>query len=112
MCIAVPAGASHWMFMTRSMPGIMSGSRRGVCRLADASAHLLQPASTTMSTSGLLPRHRDMLASGRWFGSLPSPMQQALHDHARLVGLRAGELLFQRGDANDGLYAVLDGAIR
>ena len=39
-------------------------------------------------------------------------MQQALCRSARLVTLRAGELLFQRGDNNNGLYAMLDGAIR
>ena len=39
-------------------------------------------------------------------------MQQALYGNARLVTLRAGELLFQRGDDNNGLYAVLDGAVR
>jgi CRP/FNR family transcriptional regulator, cyclic AMP receptor protein len=65
-----------------------------------------------MSTSGLLPAHRDIVASGRWFAGLPASLQQALHDNARVVALRAGELLFQRGDRNNGLYAVLDGAIR
>ena len=65
-----------------------------------------------MSTSDLLPRQHDVVASGRWFRSLPSGMQEALHDHARLVTLRAGALLFQRGDANNGLYAVLNGAVR
>jgi CRP/FNR family transcriptional regulator, cyclic AMP receptor protein len=65
-----------------------------------------------MSTSELLPRQRQSLASGRWFASLPSSLQQALCDNARLVALRAGGLLFQRGDDNNGLYAMLDGAVR
>jgi CRP-like cAMP-binding protein len=62
--------------------------------------------------SDLSPLQRQILASGRWFAGLPSAMQQALGDSARLVTLRAGELLFQRGDDNNGLYAMLDGAIR
>jgi CRP-like cAMP-binding protein len=53
-----------------------------------------------------------MLASGRWFAGLPPSLQRTLCDHARLVTLRAGERLFQRGDDNDGLYGMLDGAVR
>lgn len=65
-----------------------------------------------MSTSELLPSQRRIVASGRWFGSLPSSLQQALCDNARPVTLRAGELLFQRGDDNNGLYGMVDGAVR
>jgi CRP-like cAMP-binding protein len=65
-----------------------------------------------MSTSDLLPVQRRVVASGRWFGSLPPSLQQALCGSARVVTLRAGELLFQRGDDNNGLYAMLDGTIR
>ena len=65
-----------------------------------------------MPTSDLLPLQHQILASGRWFASLPSSLQQALCANARLVTLRSGELLFQRGDDNNGLYAVLDGAVR
>ena len=64
-----------------------------------------------MSTAELRPPQRRMLASGHWFAGLPASLQQALCAHARVVTLRAGELLFQRGDCNDGLYAMLDGAI-
>jgi len=64
-----------------------------------------------MLTAELRPLQRRMLASGHWFAGLPASLQQALCEHAVVVTLRAGELLFQRGDANDGLYAVLDGAI-
>lgn len=55
---------------------------------------------------------RKILASGRWFSQLPVPLQEALCTHARVVTLRAGELLFQRGDENDGLYATLEGGVR
>lgn len=65
-----------------------------------------------MSRSELSAAQRQVLASGRWFAQLPVALQDALLDGARVVALRAGELLFQRGDANDGLYAMLEGAIR
>ncbi len=65
-----------------------------------------------MTTSDLRPLQRGILASGRWFSGLPSSLQQALCGNARVVTLRAGELLFQRGDDNDGLYGMLDGAVR
>jgi CRP/FNR family cyclic AMP-dependent transcriptional regulator len=65
-----------------------------------------------MSTSGLLPVQRQILTGGRWFAGLPTPFQQALSGHARVVALRAGDLLFQRGDDNDGLYGMLDGTVR
>jgi CRP/FNR family cyclic AMP-dependent transcriptional regulator len=64
-----------------------------------------------MSTVELRPPQRRILASGHWFAGLPASLQQALCADARVVTLRAGELLFQRGDCNDGLYAMLDGAI-
>lgn len=65
-----------------------------------------------MSSADLNLLQRRILASGRWFANLPSPLQEALLANARVVTLRTGELLFQRGDDNDGLYAMLDGAVR
>jgi len=64
-----------------------------------------------MSAAELRPLQRRMLASGHWFAGLPTSLQQALCASARVVTIRAGELLFQRGDSNDGLYAMLEGAI-
>jgi CRP-like cAMP-binding protein len=63
------------------------------------------------STPGLLPGQRRILASGRWFAGLPEPLRQALCDNARVVSLGAGEVLFHRGDRNDGIYGVLEGAV-
>lgn len=65
-----------------------------------------------LSTSDLLASQRQVLASGRWFAGLPSSLQHALCGNARLVTLEAGELLFQRGDDNDGLYGMVDGVVR
>jgi CRP/FNR family transcriptional regulator, cyclic AMP receptor protein len=65
-----------------------------------------------MSSAELNPLQRRILAGGRWFAQLPAPLQGELCAHARVRSLRAGDLLFQRGDDNDGLYGVLDGAVR
>jgi CRP-like cAMP-binding protein len=63
------------------------------------------------STPGLLPAQRRVLAAGHWFAGLPASLQQALCDNARVISLRADEVLFHRGDESDGLYGVLEGAI-
>ena len=65
-----------------------------------------------MSMGHLNPLQRRILASGRWFSGLPAALQEALCGNARVVRLRAGDLLFQRGDDNDGIYAVLEGGVR
>ena len=49
---------------------------------------------------------------GSLVASLPADFQDGLIDAAALVALRAGDRLFLRGDANDGLYAVLTGGVR
>jgi CRP/FNR family transcriptional regulator, cyclic AMP receptor protein len=65
-----------------------------------------------MPSADLNLLQRQILASGRWFARLPAPLQQHFLANAQVVRLRAGELLFKRGDDNNGLYAVLDGAVR
>jgi CRP-like cAMP-binding protein len=57
-------------------------------------------------------RWAPLLARGRWFAALPPGHRTALLQAGRLLRLPAGATLFQRGDANAGLYAVLDGAVR
>lgn len=47
-----------------------------------------------------------------WFRSLPAPLQQWLRGAARPLRLRAGQRLFGRGDAPDGLYAISAGQLR
>jgi len=47
-----------------------------------------------------------------WFGQVSAPVAQALLSLATLRTLQPGERLFLRGDAPDGLYAVLSGAVR
>lgn len=52
-----------------------------------------------------------ILETGRWFAHLPRAFAQPLIGMAHLRPLQAGEVLFLRGDAPCGLYAVVRGAI-
>lgn len=53
--------------------------------------------------------HRPLLERHAWFAGLPEALKQTLLDAGRLRRLRAGEVLFRRGQPNCGLYAVLRG---
>lgn len=53
-----------------------------------------------------------LLDRGRWFSQLPADLRADLLRAARPLRLEAGARLFARGDANSGLYCVLDGAVR
>ncbi len=56
--------------------------------------------------------YRQLLETGRWFAEIPAGLRDALLAAGRLRRLEPGETLFRRGDPPDGLYAVLDGALR
>lgn len=60
----------------------------------------------------LAQTHRALLGAGRWFAGLPITLQDELLARARVLPLEHGQVLFRRGDAPCGLYAVLRGAIR
>lgn len=65
-------------------------------------------ARATSSTSDpVLP----VLQQDRWFSGLDIDFQQALQHASKTRALRHRERLFARGDACDGLYAVVEGAI-
>jgi CRP-like cAMP-binding protein len=55
---------------------------------------------------------KELLRAGRWFQGLPESLQDALLAGAVLRSLAKGEWLFARGDAPDGLYAIVEGAMR
>ncbi len=57
-------------------------------------------------------RHAARLRRGRWFAGLDDDLQAALLRAARERHLVDGERLFSRGDPPDGLFAVVDGALR
>ena len=52
-----------------------------------------------------------VLQTGRWFAHLPPDFAQPLIAMAQLRLLPTGEVLFRRGDAPCGLYAVVRGAV-
>ncbi|WP_121319628.1 Crp/Fnr family transcriptional regulator [Paraburkholderia sp. RAU2J] len=52
------------------------------------------------------------LGRSAWFRSAPAVMQAELIETGRVERLAAGQRLFSRGDADDGLYCVLDGLMR
>lgn len=55
--------------------------------------------------------YRERLHASSWFGALDTPLQDALLDIATVRRLRAGDVLFRRGDPPDGLYCVVEGTI-
>ena len=65
----------------------------------------------TLSTLDAAP-YRERLHASSWFGTLETPLQDALIGIAALRRLGAVEILFRRGDPPDGLYCVVEGTIR
>lgn len=63
-------------------------------------------------TVDLRPSVAGALERSAWFRSAPQPLRDALCAAGRVRTLGAGERLFMRGDADDGLYCVLEGAVR
>jgi CRP/FNR family transcriptional regulator, cyclic AMP receptor protein len=55
---------------------------------------------------------RPFLANGRWFGSLPDRMQEAIIAHGEIVRTKASSVVYGIGDTVDGLYVALDGDVR
>jgi CRP-like cAMP-binding protein len=56
--------------------------------------------------------YRELLRAGRWFRGLPAPFQDALVGMALLREVRPGDILFARGEAGNGMFAVLEGQLR
>lgn len=56
--------------------------------------------------------YRELLLSGRWFQGLSAGFSERLLREGVVRDLPADGRVFSRGDAPDGLYAVLDGSIR
>lgn len=60
----------------------------------------------------LTPADAAVLEAGKWFSNLPPAVSGFLVDAAEVVELQAGARLFSRGDANNGIYGVLQGTVR
>ena len=52
------------------------------------------------------------LANNRWYSELPTPFQQSIVQHARVQHYEKDQAIFYSGDRFDGIYAVLEGAVR
>lgn len=55
---------------------------------------------------------RSRLMNDYWFSHLPADLQDSLLDAARQTRRTPGKLLFHKGDAPCGLYALLEGSVR
>ncbi|RZF31610.1 Crp/Fnr family transcriptional regulator [Paraburkholderia sp. UYCP14C] len=53
-----------------------------------------------------------LLERSAWFRAAPADLRRQLLDAGRVESLAAGQRLFTRGAADDGLYCVLDGVVR
>lgn len=65
-----------------------------------------------MPDLALTPALQGRVRAGSWFQGLPPELQDALLALGRTRRLAPGQRLFSRGDAPDGLYCVLEGALR
>ena len=74
----------------------MSPTRQSQAAPADASAE----------------RHEAAVRDGSWFRNLSDVMQSRMLAAARVRHLDDGRRLFASGDASDGLYCVIEGAVR
>lgn len=64
-----------------------------------------------VKASAITPEQLAVLRSSEWFAALDTGFQQAVLDSSRVRVLAAGESVFHRGDASDGIYCVLSGAV-
>lgn len=65
-----------------------------------------------MATTAHPQHYMTAIKTGRWFSVLPDAMQQALLADAQLKSLAPQQVLFSRGDAFDGIFCVVKGALR
>src|SRR5579863_3772207 len=56
--------------------------------------------------------YRELLRAGRWFRGLPQTLQDALVTMSVLKSVRAGTVLFSRGEPFTGIFGVLEGQLR
>lgn len=59
-----------------------------------------------------MTKYGAIVRTGAWFKTLPTSLQDALLSSAEECHLDAKERLFARGDESDGLYCVMEGAIK
>lgn len=57
-------------------------------------------------------KYRERLRAGRWFHDLPEELQEKLVSAGQVRSFAPEQALFLRGDPPNGIFGVLDGAIR
>ena len=62
-------------------------------------------------SAAITPEQLAVLKGSEWFGALEPAFQEAVLASSRVKQLGAGETVFHRGDACDGIYCVLSGAV-
>jgi CRP/FNR family cyclic AMP-dependent transcriptional regulator len=67
--------------------------------------------NVTVRPCALTPAQLAVLNSSEWFATLDPAFRQAVLASSRVVAVAAGGAVFHRGDASDGIYCVLSGAV-
>jgi CRP/FNR family transcriptional regulator, cyclic AMP receptor protein len=62
-------------------------------------------------SAAMTPEQLAVLNSSEWFGALDASFREAVLRSSRVMVLASGETVFHRGDACDGIYCVLSGAV-
>ena len=62
-------------------------------------------------SAAITPAQLAVLKSNEWFAALDGGFQQGLLASSRVMMAAAGQSVFHRGDASDGIYCVLSGAV-
>src|SRR5262245_24612750 len=63
-------------------------------------------------SAALTPEQLAVVNSGGWFAALEPAFQRAVLGSSRVMVLATGDPVFRRGDAGDGIYCVIAGAVR
>ncbi|WP_322048193.1 Crp/Fnr family transcriptional regulator [Paraburkholderia sp. J67] len=71
-----------------------------------------RPDASALTLDTAAPCLTAVLERSTWFASVPAALRASLRAAGRVRTLRAGERLFLRGDPADGVYCVLEGAVR
>src|SRR5690242_19187798 len=62
-------------------------------------------------SAAISPEQLGVLRSSEWFAALEPAFQQAVLTASRAIAVAAGKSVFHRGDASDGIYCVMSGAV-
>ena len=60
----------------------------------------------------LLNQYVYLLKNNWWFSQFDHELQQLMLEHAQLIEYGKDQLIFSKADQFDGIYAVIDGAVR